>query len=149
MLNTSKTQLRFKINHGNQGDYFCRIIQSNLKKKNMSQFVEPSIISLLLPTCQGTGGRGFWKCHLHRSPQNFTLTHTHAHTPHNIPPAGPPDSSNIWRLAVAHQPTTQVTSSSLVWFIALQAIIQAHASFYVAVLEAPITCIAISEGIIS
>lgn len=79
----------------------------------------------------------------------YTPAHKHALTPYNIPHAGPPDGSNIWRLAVGHQPTNQLTSSSLVWFVALQAIIQAHASFYVAVLEAPITCIAISEGIIS
>lgn len=83
---------------------------------------------------------------------NLTQTHEHTYTHtleltlYNIAYAGPPDCSNIWRQAKAgaHQPTKQQTSSSLVWFVALQAIIQAHASFYVAFLAAPVTRSAIS-----
>lgn len=46
-------------------------------------------------------------------------------------------------------PTNQQTSSSQVWLVALQVIIQPHASFYVAFLAAPVPRWAISEGIIS
>lgn len=80
-------------------------------------------------------------------------THARSHlglTPYNILHTGPPDGSSIWSQAKAgaHQPNRQ-TSSSLVWLVTLQVIIQPHASFYVAFLAAPIPRSAISEGIIS